>query len=101
MERILLTFLIVSGVTVVLGAPVFMVAWRKRRTKTIRSFLISAGVVGILSGLTAGSSERQVAQCLEAGNSDCVDSGAAGLQLLMMVIYVVVAWYSAIVIYRE
>lgn len=99
--RFLTTFLLVTGLLILLAVPVFVVAWRKRRLTTIRSFLASAVGVGVLCGSIAAGSERQVTQCLEAGNADCIDSGAAGLQALMMAIYVIVAWVGAVLIYRD
>lgn len=96
-----LPFLVPTLALLVLALPLFTVAWRNDRRSTIRSFVLTAVGVGILCGLVAITSRRQVAQCLEAGNSDCVDSGAIGLQLVMITFYAVFAWLSAFSISKE
>lgn len=101
MTRALSTFLIVTGVMLVLGSPLFVVAWRHKRTTTTRNFLIGALTVGVLCAVLSGVSERQVGQCQSAGNPDCIDSGAVGLQLVMVGIYVLATWIAAASIYRD
>lgn len=101
LERAIWTFLAVAAIVLVLGSPVFYVSWRRERTDTIRNFLIGAGVVSLMSAILVAVSDRQVAQCQSAGNSDCIDAGAAGMQLVMISIYVLAAWFAAASISRD
>jgi hypothetical protein len=101
MPRTLTQFLIVAGVMLALGAPVFIVSWRRGLRDTIRNFLIGGAVVALLCGVLAGVSDRQVAQCEAAGNPDCIDAGATGLQLVLIGSYVTVAWITASLIYKR
>ncbi|MGH3649874.1 MAG: hypothetical protein ACRDU9_04125 [Acidimicrobiia bacterium] len=101
MTTFLTTLLIVTVLLLVLGAPLTVPTWRKGQRKTARSWLIGAGVIGVLCASIAMVSERQVTQCLDAGNTDCIDSGAAGLQLVFIVLYLVSAWIGAFLVWRE
>jgi hypothetical protein len=98
---IVITSLVITGLLAALATPLWIVYWRKRRLAGARNFLIGAGVVGVVCGLLAGASERQVNQCLEAGNSDCVDSGTIGLQLVFVIVYVVTVWVMAYLAWRD
>ena len=97
----LTTFLLAGGPVLVLALPLFYVAWRSKRITTMRNFLIGAGSVALLCSILAGVSDRQVQQCRDAGNSDCVDAGTAGMQALMIAIYVIASWMAAASIYRD
>jgi hypothetical protein len=99
--RALTTFLLVGGGLLLAAIPLFIVARMRKEPRTIRSFALGAVGIAILCAAVAAGSERQVAQCLEAGNTDCIDSGASGLQLLMIVLYVIAAWSTAWLTYRE
>jgi hypothetical protein len=99
--RALTTFLVVGGGLLLAAVPVFLVGRVRNEPRLVRSFGLGAIAVAILCAAIAAGSERQVAQCLEAGNSDCIDSGAAGLQLVIVVIYVIAAWSTAWLTYRE
>jgi hypothetical protein len=101
LSTIIINTLVVTALLLVLGTPLWLVAWRTKRKTTIRNFLIGAGAVGLLIGLLAGASERQVLQCFDAGNSDCVDAGTAGLRLLFIILYVVSAWSAAYLIWKD
>jgi Tfp pilus assembly protein FimT len=90
------SMVIYAGLLAVLAAPLFYVTWRKNRLTAARHFGISA-----LVAVLAVVSERQVLQCIDAGNSDCFDSGAVGLQLLFIGIYVVIAWSNAFWMWRD
>ena len=90
-----------GGLLAVLAAPLFYVTWRKDRLTAARNFGIAALVIALLCAVLAVVSERQVLQCLDAGNSDCFDSGAVGLQLLFIVIYVTIAWSNAFWMWRD
>lgn len=101
LTRALTTFLIVGGVLLLAATPLFIVARMRKEPRTIRSFALGALVVAILCAAVAAGSERQVTQCLDAGNTDCIDSGAAGLQMVMIVLYVIAALSTAWLTYRE
>lgn len=100
-SRALTTFLVVGGGLLLAAVPVFIVGRLRKEPRLIRSFGLGALAIAILCAAVAAGSERQVTQCLDAGNSDCVDSGAAGLQLVMIVVYVIAAWSTAWLTYRE
>jgi Tfp pilus assembly protein FimT len=95
------SMVIYAGLLAVLAAPLFYVTWRKNRLTAARNFVISALVIALLCAVLAVVSERQVLQCIDAGNSDCFDSGAVGLQLLFIGIYVVIAWSNAFWMWRD
>ena len=97
----LTTFLLVGGAALLLASPLFFVAWRGKRPAAIRNFLIGGLTVALLCSVLAGVSDRQVQQCLDAGNSDCVDAGTAGMQALMVAVYVFASWMAAASIYRD
>jgi len=100
-QSVLGTFLAVTAVLVVLSAPVFLVTWRKDRKTATRNFVLGGVTLAIACAALAGISERQVEQCRAAGNSDCVDAGAMGLQLVLIAGYVIASWIVAWAIYRE
>ncbi|MCI0425569.1 MAG: hypothetical protein L0Z47_06935 [Actinobacteria bacterium] len=95
MPRGLLVLVIALPGLLALAAPVFLVARRQRRYDTVRNFAISAAVIALLCVAVEVVSERQVAQCVAAGNAECIDAGASGLQLLFAGGYVVAAWVAA------
>ena len=85
----------------VLALPLWIAAARKGRTDTIRRFALAGGVLALTCGIIAGTSDRLISQCEAAGYSNCVDPGAAGMQLVMIGIYVVAAWVVAIPMWRD
>lgn len=95
------SMVIYAGLLAFLAAPLFYMTWRKNRLTAARNFGISALVVALLCAVLAVVSERQVLQCIDAGNSDCFDSGAVGLQLLFIGVYVVIAWSNAFWMWRD
>lgn len=101
MDTFITSLVIFTGLLALLGAPFFFVAWRKNRFRPLRNFIISAVVIGIICATLATVSERQVMQCLDAGNTDCIDSGAVGMQLLFVGLYAVTAWVNALVMWRD
>lgn len=100
-ELLIVSFVIITAIALALASPVFIVGWQRQRFRTIRNFSIGAILVGVCGAALEGVSERQVEQCMAAGNSDCLDSGTIGLQLLFLFFFVVAAWSSAFVMYRE
>ncbi|MEE9176838.1 MAG: hypothetical protein V3U46_00240 [Acidimicrobiia bacterium] len=67
-----------------LGIPLFVVAQRKGRTKTIRRFLIAAGVIGLFTALVSAGSESLESRCEAVGNFNCLDFGSTGLQFIFI-----------------
>lgn len=101
LDLFITSLVIFIGLLIVLAAPLFYVTWRKDRLRTARNFLISALTIAICCAVLAVVSERQVLQCLDAGNADCIDSGAAGLQLLFVGIFAATSWFNAYFMWRD
>lgn len=101
MDTVITTTVIITALVAVMASPVFVVAWRRGRRDTIRNFAVGTVAIGVLCGSIAAVSERQVAQCVAAGNSDCIDAGAAGLQLVIIGIFVLASWVAASVMWRD
>lgn len=101
MDTFITSLVIYVGLLSALATPLWVVTWRKDRLESARNFLIVAIVIGICAATLETVSERQVLQCLEAGNSDCFDSGTSGLQLLAVVLYTGVAWFNAYLMWRD
>ncbi len=88
-------WVIYLALLLVLAVPVFIVARRRGRTTTIRNVVISAVVMSGLMGLTRFSSERLVDQCIEVGNTQCIDAGSTGILWLFGIGFTVVVWARA------
>lgn len=101
MATFLRALLLFTGILLVLGAPVIVVAWRKGRHLMARRFLIAAGSVGILCAIISTTSEKLVSQCEAAGNTSCLDSGARGFQVLAVSIFAVGAIGKLVEVIRE
>jgi len=87
-----------TGLMLVLGIPLFVVARRKGRTKTTRRFLIAAGVIGLFTALVSASSETLTSRCEAVGNFNCLDFGSTGLQFIFIVGYAISSWVAAVII---
>lgn len=85
----------ILGILAALGLPLWFVAWKQRRLDTVRNFAIGAGVVAFLAGLVAMTSERAVQQCIAANGRACVDPGGPGVQIVLVVFYLLVSWLVA------
>lgn len=101
MVTFITSYVIFTGLVLALASPITYVAWRKDRVSTMRNFFFGALVIGLLCAVLSVVSERQVAQCLDAALSDCIDAGAAGLQLLFVGLYSVAAWFTAYFMWRD
>ena len=99
-KTVVATFAVLA-LLAVLGLPLWIAAVRRGRTDTIRRFAIAGLVLAIACGVIAGSSDRLISQCEAAGYPNCVDPGAAGMQLVMIGIYAVAAWIVAIPMWRD
>jgi hypothetical protein len=91
----LIDFVRVAAMLLILGSPVLIVARRRRRRDTIRNFLVIGGVVALVCATIRLVSDRQVAQCEAAALPDCIDAGAAGLQMVFIVVFLLVDWVVA------
>ncbi len=90
-----------GGLLLLASAPLLFMTRRLGRPKISRGFLMTAAVVAVLSAATAAGSAKLVAQCEAVGNSNCIDSGGAGFQLLLVGGYAVIALTTAVILYRE
>ena len=95
------SFFISIGILLIFSSPIFYLAWRKGRTKTIRRFLVGAGVIGLVTASVSATSEGLVAQCQAASNIECIDYGSAGIRLLFIVSYIIVSWVKAVILFGE
>lgn len=100
-DTFITSYIIFVGLLLVLSAPVTYVAWRKDRISTMRNFLVGAFVVALACAVLDVVSERQIAQCLDAGYSTCFDVGRAGLQLLFVGLFAATAWLNAFFMWRD
>ena len=96
-----LRFSIFAGILLVASVPVLIIAWQGGLSETIRRFLIAAGVIGSVLAMISASSERLVNQCKAAGNPSCIDYGATGFQLLVVIGFVLTAAVKAFILYRD
>ena len=90
-----------TGGLLLAGVPVMIIARRRRRVQTIRRFAIAAGLIGLICATVSVSSEELVDSCIAAGNKNCFDFGADGLQLMLVVGYVGTALVRAFQIYND
>jgi len=101
MATFLSALLFYAALLLVCTAPVLVLAWRRRRTRTVSRFLVAGASVGLIAAGGTATSERLVNQCTEAGNSICLDSGFAGLQILLVGGYIVAAVAKAYILYVD
>jgi Na+/pantothenate symporter len=83
------------------GSPVFVVAMRKSRRRTVRRFFVAAAAIGVFVAAFAAGSARLEEQCRAAGNPTCIDYGFEGFLLVIAFGWVIVTWTIAGIIYRE
>ncbi len=95
------TFLKVTGVLLLLSVPIFLLAKKRADTEISRKFLIGASTVGLFCAIAAAGAHRQITNCEGAGNHSCFDAGGAGLQLLAIAGFVVVAGIKTMDLYRD
>ncbi len=82
-------------IMVVVALPLFYVARRLRRPKVLIRY---AGIAAALALLVAGmeaTSRLLVERCMEAGNTGCVDYGAAGGKAMAIGGFAVASWIRA------
>ena len=96
----LYSFVVSTGILLLLTTPTFYLAWRSGQKRTIQRFLIAAIAVGFLIAVIAVSSGQLVDQCAaEKANRACFDSGSAGMRLTFMGVFAIVAWVKAVILY--
>lgn len=93
--------LLYSGILLALTLPIAILAPRRGRPEMVRRFLIVAAIVVVVASSLEVTGEQLVAQCEEAGNTQCVDYGGLGMLLLFVVPYGVVAVVKAYSLYHE
>lgn len=91
----LLLWAVYLTLLLVLAVPVFFVARRRRKTSTIRNVAISALVVSAMMGVTRYTSNELVQQCIDVGNTQCVDAGSTGIIWLFGIGFTLVVWVRA------
>jgi hypothetical protein len=94
------TFFVTLGLWL-FALPLFYLALKRQRTTTVRNFALTALFIGVICGSLAFVSDRQMAQCAEAGIAECVDAGAAGMQFTLIVFYVLITWLTAYALHRD
>ncbi len=78
-----------------LAIPVFVVARRRSKPSTIRNVAISALVVSGLMAITRYTSDQLVQQCVDVGNTQCIDAGSTGILWLFGLGFTTVVWLRA------
>jgi hypothetical protein len=81
--------------------PLLIVARKRRRPDTARKFAVAALCVAAVSAIISFTSDRLVAQCEAAGNPACIDSGSAGMKLVIVAIFAIVTWVVAYLMYQD
>lgn len=101
MATFLFALLLYIALLLVCSTPVLVLAWRRSQARTVRRFLVAVVSVGLIAAGGTATSERLVNQCREAGNSICLDQGFAGLQILLVGGYIVVALVTAYLLHLD
>ena len=100
----LVAFLLFGAASLASGSPLFLVARSRGRADTVRRFAGGAVLVGLFCAALEFGSERLVSQCVATGRNPayaCIDIGATALQSIAIVSYSVVAWLTALVLWRR
>lgn len=90
-----------GGILLIVSIPIVVVARRKGRAALVRRFGIAAAVVGLVCAVLAWTSRVLVDQCVEAGNTSCVDYGGRGFQVTLVTVYAAAAIWTAISLARD
>lgn len=94
-------FALSGGAALLLATPALVIALKRGLRSTVRRFLLASAGVGVATGLLSLVSRWLVDRCREAGNTGCVDYGAAGMQLLVLVAFGIVSLTRAFVMARS
>ena len=90
-----------TALLLVIAAPVAVLAVKKGRRDRARRFLWTALGLGLMCGLLSLSSQRSVSRCEAAGNTLCLDFGTAGMQFLLVTLYLVGVVVGIVVLTRD
>lgn len=93
------SFVVSTGILLLLASPTLYLAWRKGRRKKFRSFLIGAGGLGLTLAAVSASSARLLEQCEAENLRSCFDYGSVGMRLTFIVIFTIIAWVNAVILY--
>lgn len=96
--------MVYGGLSFALAIPLFVVARRHGKDATVRGFVYGGIGVAVACAVLAAGTHDLRGDCDEAGYNlsyACLDVGAAGLQLLLVGGFVVVAWITAYLIAKE
>lgn len=84
-----------------LAAPLFWMAKSRNRPDLIRTYVIAALVMGLVTALVMFASDYQEALCEEANGRDCIDPGGPGMAALFLSLFGIVAWTKAYFVYKD
>ena len=84
-----------------LAAPVVILGLREGLHDTVRRFVVAAGVVALACALLSWGSSVLVNRCQDAGNTECLDFGARGMQVLTLGSYGLVSVMRSVAIWRN
>lgn len=104
MITLVVSFVVFGAVSLVVGAPLFVVAHKVGRVDTMRRFAGGAAFVALFCATLEFGSHRLVDQCLATGSNPayaCLDPGSVGLQAIGVVGYGIVAWLTAVALWRR
>ena len=101
MATFLGSWLFYTALLLLSATPVAVVARRKGRSDRAKRFLWTALGLGLMCGLLAVSSERSVSRCEAVGNTVCLDFGTAGMQFLLVTLYLISVVIGIVVLTRD
>lgn len=94
-------FAVFGAIALVLATPVVFIGLRRGQTRTVGRFAIVGCAVALACALLSLGSKSLVRRCLEAGNTECLDYGTLGMQLLALGLYGVVSLVRAVSMARN
>ncbi len=83
------------AIMLLLGAPLFIVAGKLKRSKVMIKFVAIAAVLAALIGGMEATSDLLVERCRESGNTGCMDYGASGAWVIAVGGFTAAAWIRA------
>lgn len=101
MIRFGVTTLGYTALLLMFSAPAIFMARRRSSPDTTRRFLIAAVACGLACAILAAGSRRLEAQCEAEGNTQCVDYGASGLLLIIIVAFLCTALVRTYLLVRD
>lgn len=84
-----------------LAAPVVILGLREGLNETVRRFVIAAAIVALGCALLSWGSNALVSRCMDAGNTECLDYGGLGMQVLALGIFGLVSVLRSVSIWRN